>query len=477
MRLGRSLLVALAGIVVLALAGGFGTRAAPAGSIYVATISGAINPAVSDYLSTAIAEAEQGGGHALVLELDTPGGLLSSTKDMVTEILNAEIPVIVFVSPRGAWAGSAGTFITLAGHVAAMAPGTTIGAAHPVSMLPGGNPPVEPAGEPDAEGDEEEAGKESERPAARDLSGEKIENAAAAFISSIAEERDRNVEWAEEAVRNSVAITQSEALEKHVIDLVAEDMDHLLEQLHGRVVKVGRGEVELVTRGAHLVHLEMGFVNRIFDVISDPNILLLLIFAGMLGLYVEFNNPGMIFPGVAGLLAMILAGLGLQVIPFNWIGLLLILVGVALMAAEVFVSSFGVLFACGIAALAAGGYLVFDVPELEFVEVPFLKVVLPAVAVVALFGGFVVFSLSRSLFAAQVAGAEGLLGETGVVDRAIDSGVSPGGQPPGRVLLRGELWTAESGQAIPKGSRVRVISIRDLVLRVEPIPKTLEEQT
>lgn len=474
MRPGRRLWAIGIGIALL---GCLGTSAATAGTVYVARISGAINPAVSDYLSTALAEAEANNADALVLELDTPGGLLSSTKDMVTVILNAEIPVIVFVSPRGAWAGSAGTFITLAGHVAAMAPGTTIGAAHPVSMLPGSPPPAEPPAGNDEGADE--AGDESggARSASRDLSGEKIENAAAAFISSIAEERERNVEWAVDAVRNSVAITQSEALEKQVIDLVAEDLDHLLELVHGRQVKVGRHEVELDTEGATRVYLEMGFVNRIFDVISDPNILLLLIFAGMLGLYVEFNNPGMIFPGVAGLLAMILAGLGLQVIPFNWIGLLLILVGVALMAAEVFVSSFGVLFACGIAALAAGGYLVFDVPELEFVEVPFLKVVLPAVAAMAVFGGIVVFSLSRSLFSAQQAGAEGLVGEVGVVDRAIESGIGSVGEIAGRVFLRGELWTAESDQGIPKGSRVRIVSVRDLIVRVAPAADSREEQT
>ena len=221
-----------------------------------------------------------------------------------------------------------------------------------------------------------------------------MEKFATAFIESIAEARDRNVEWAAEAVRNSEAITQREALEKKVIDLVADDLDHLLELIDGREVTVGRDPVTLATKGARIERTPMGLVNRFFDVISDPQIALLLILAGLLGLYVEFTQPGMIAPGIAGAVCLVLAGLALQIIPFNWIGLLLILAGVALLIAEVFVTSFGLLFAAGIACFAVGGYMVFDVPHESDLAVPFWEVVVPAVVAMTIFGGLVVFGLS-----------------------------------------------------------------------------------
>jgi membrane-bound serine protease (ClpP class) len=427
---------------------GFAT-ASRAETVYVATVSGGINPAVSDYIQSALAVAEGRGAEALVLELDTPGGLLSSTKDIVTALLNARIPVVVFVSPRGAWAGSAGTFITLAGHVAAMAPGSTIGAAHPVSFLPGGTPP--------AEEQEKGEGKDS-RP--RDIAGEKMENVTVAFIESIARERNRNVDWAIEAVRNSEAIGSAEAVEKNVVDLVADDLDHLLELVNGRTVTVGREERTLATKNAHVERIAMGLVNAFFDVISDPQIAMLLILAGLLGLYVEFTQPGVIFPGVAGAVCLILAALSLQIIPFNWLGLILIFAGIGLLVAEVFVTSFGVLFASGIACLAIGGYLLFDVPEEMDVAVPFWPVVFPAVAVVALFGAIIVFGVGRSMIRPAATGAEGLLGELGVVEDEI--------RERGRVRVRGEYWTAEADKPISKGERVRVVAVEQLVLRVAP---------
>ncbi len=423
---------------------------ARASSVNVVTVSGGINPAVADYLMKAIEQTEREGVNALVVELDTPGGLLSSTKDIVSAILNARVPVIVFVSPRGAWAASAGTFITLAAHVAAMAPGTSIGAAHPVSFLP--SPPRTP--QPEEEGKEGEGA-----PQPRDIAGEKIEKFTAAFIESIAEARDRNVEWAIDAVRNSVAITQSEALEKNVVDVVADDLSHLLELIDGRKVKVGREEITLATKDVSTVRIPMSLVGRFFDVMADPQIALLLILAGLLGLYVEFTQPGMIFPGVAGVISLILAGLALQIIPFNWLGLILILIGLSLLVAEIFVTSFGLLFTAGIIALSAGSYMVFDVPEQSDLIVPFWTVIFPAVLGVSTFAGIVVFGLSRALFRPQFAGAEGLIGETAIVDHAI--------RKRGRVLVRGELWTAEADESIPKGEKVKILKVRDLVLRVE----------
>ena len=432
-------------------------------AVYVITVSGGINPAVSDYIEKGIAQAEREGAEAVVIELDTPGGLLSSTKDIVTTILNAKVPVIVYVSPKGAFAASAGVFITLAGHVAAMAPGTSIGAAHPVSFLPG-QPPGQPASKKEKGKDEEEG----EGGPPRDIFGEKIEYFAAAFAESIAEERERNVEWAIAAVRKSEAITQSEALEKNVIDLVAEDLDDLLSAVDGRPLQVGKREVVLETRGASIERIKMALVNRFFDVISDPQVALLLILAGLLGLYVEFTQPGLVGPGIAGVICLILAGLALQIIPFNWLGLLMILLGVGLLIAEIFVTSFGLLFAGGLICFAIGGYMVFDVPEQSDLAVP-VQVVAGAVLAMGIFGGVVVFGLSRSLFRPQVSGAEGLIGQIAVADSGID--------PEGRVFLRGDLWTAESDERIERGEKVRITEVRDLKVQVERISKPKEENT
>ncbi len=449
----RALRVALVLAAGLLAAG----PASAAGEVYVVTVSGGINPAVSDHIQKAIAEARDAGAAALVIELDTQGGLLSSTKDIVNAILNAELPVVVFVSPRGAWAASAGTFITLAGHVAAMAPGTSIGAAHPVSLFPGGAPPPEPG----------EKGGKPDPAAARDHSAEKIENFAAAFMESIAQERKRNVKWAIEAVRGSKAITQKEALEKKVIDLVAEDLDELLEKIDGRSVRVGRVDVALHTKAARLVRLEMSLVNRFLNLISDPQIALLLIFAGLLGLYVEFTQPGVVLPGVAGAICLVLAGLALQIIPFNGIGLLLIFGGVVLLVSELFVPSFGVLFTAGVLCLAAGGYMVFDVPEESDIPVPFWEAVVPAVAAVATFGGFVVFLLGRSLLRPAVSGVEALVGTHAVVDRDL--------APEGKVRVRGELWTARADEPIARGESVEVVGIDDLSLRVRRAGRAKEK--
>jgi membrane-bound serine protease (ClpP class) len=411
-------------IASILLAGSAGAE-----TVNVLTVSGGINPAVGDYIQKGIEGAATSGADALVLELDTPGGLLSSTKDIVSAILNAEVPVLVFVSPRGAWAGSAGTFITMAGHVAAMAPGTSIGAAHPVSIMPSGQERP-----PSRKEDGEEPRKTQE-----EVMAEKVENFTAAFAESIAEERGRrrNVEWAIEAVRDSVAITGSEALEKNVIDLIAQDLDDLLTQVDGRKVRVGREEVELATADARIVRIEMGVVNRIFDVISDPQIAFLLI----------------------------LAGLALQIIPFNWLGLLLILLGVALLIAEIFVTSFGLLFAGGLAALAIGGYMIFDVPAQSDLSVP-VGVIAGAVLAVAIFGGVVVFGLSRAMLRPQQTGVEHLVGETAVVDTDIER--------EGRVFLHGELWTAEADEPIVSGETVRIVGVSDLKLRVARVSESTE---
>jgi membrane-bound serine protease (ClpP class) len=428
-----------------------GMAAAQGGRVVnVATISGQINGAAADYLAKAIAQSEREGVEALVIELDTPGGRLDSTKDIVSSILNAKLPVVVFVSPRGAYAASAGTFITLAGNVAAMAPGTSIGAAHPVPMF--GTPPP-PLPTPEEEGKEPQPGAPPP-----DVMAEKIENFTAAFIQSIAEARDRNVEWAIEAVRKSVAITQRQALEKNVVDLLAEDLDDLLQKINGREVSIGGEKRTLATADARVVRIEMTALNRFFDVLGDPQIAILLVLGGLLGLYVEFNNPGMILPGVLGLCSLVLGALALQLIPFNWFGLMLILAGVVLMVVELFTATFGILFGIGVLCMAVGGYLIFDVPELGDMSVPFFSVTLPAVATFAALGGGVVFAVSRTMFQAPATGVEGMVGQLATVDTDID--------PVGRVLLRGELWTAEASEPLRRGEQVRIREVRDLVLRV-----------
>ncbi|MCZ6464574.1 MAG: nodulation protein NfeD, partial [Proteobacteria bacterium] len=269
-----------------------------AAHINLATIDGSINPASADYLIHAIEQSEEDGAVALLIELDTPGGLVSSTKDIIQAMLNAKVPVIVYVAPRGAWASSAGTFITVAAHVAAMAPSTSIGAASPVSPGGGGGGrSVVPGAE------------EGEAPVRDDASMQKAENFLAAFIESIARQRNRNVDWVVKAVREAEAVSEQEALELNVIDLVAENREALLESIEGRVVEVDGEEWTIAVAGAEVIELEMTTLQSLFDFLADPNVAVVLFLAGLLGLYVEVNNPGLIVPGVAGAVCLVLTAI------------------------------------------------------------------------------------------------------------------------------------------------------------------------
>lgn len=439
---------ALARILLVSLAAGVsGSALAERETVAVIRIDGGINPAIGDYVSSSLQAARADGAEALVIELDTPGGLVSTTKDIVTAILNAEIPVVVFVSPRGAWAASAGTFLTLAGHVAAMSPGSTIGAAHPVT-LGGSNPrPAEP-GERDAK----------DAPRRDDFMDEKVENMTTAFIEAIAEERKRNVEWAADAVRRSVAINASEALERNVIDLIANDLDDLLQKIDGRKLEVAGREVTLATKDARVVRIEMGLMNRIFSVIADPQVVGLLFLLGVLGLYVELQNPGLILPGVAGAVCLLLAATALQVIPFNWVGLLLVLGGIALLIAEIHVASFGILFTVGLVALAWGAWLVFRVPELTDLALPFWRAIVPALASLAAVLFAVAFAVGRAQASPPFSGAERLATETGVADSDL--------APEGLVQVGSELWKAVADEPVRRGEKVRILSVNGLELRV-----------
>ena len=436
----RARAVAFALPFVFALAGG-----AFAQSVSAIRVDGAINPAVADYIVKSIREAHAAGAPALVIELDTPGGLVSSTKDIVTAILNAELPVVVYVSPRGAWAASAGTFITLAGHVAAMSPGSTIGSAHPVSLS--GDNPKPPS---------DDEGKKKGESRHTDYMAEKVENFTTAFIEAIAQERKRNVEWAASAVRNSVAIGAPEALKRNVIDLIADDVDDLLTKIDGRVVKVGKRSVTLRTKGLAVTHIPMDLLNRVFAVLADPQIVGLLFMIGLLGIYIEFQNPGLIAPGAIGAIALLLAATALQIIPFNWLGILLVLGGIALLVAEVHVSTFGVLFVAGLAALCWGAWLTFRVPELSDLSLPFWRAVFPAALSLAIAITSVAYSVSRAQARPLYSGVEALASESGVAETDL--------APEGSVRVRGELWNAVADQPVRRGERVEVVAVKDLVL-------------
>jgi membrane-bound serine protease (ClpP class) len=413
--------------------------AALAAHVNVVRIDGSINPASSDYLQQAIAQSESDGAAALLLELDTPGGLLAATKDIVQAMLNARVPVIVYVAPRGAWAASAGAFITMAGHVAAMAPGTSIGAASPISA--GG-----------------EGGERDEKKQRKDVAMEKAEKFTAAFIESIARERKRNVEWAQKAVREAEAITAEEALKLHVVDLTAETRADLFRQLEGRKVEVSGQTVTLALNDAEVRVIEMKPMTRLFDFLANPDVAMLLVTAGMLLLFVEFNSPGVILPGVAGVVCLVLAGIAFQIVPFSWVGLLLLLSGVALMAAEIYLGSFGVLFGLGIVCMLIGGSMLFDVPQLSDLTVSFWTVLVPVVAGFAAFAALVVFAVSRTMLSKQTAGVSELIGLRGRVAIRL--------APEGKVFVRGEYWNASADEEIASGESVEVTAVEGLHLRV-----------
>jgi len=425
------------------LAAVFAAPPALAAHVNVVTISGSINPASSDYIQSAIAQSEGESAEALLIELDTPGGLLASTKDIIQAILNSSVPVVVFVAPRGAWAASAGTFITLAGHVAAMAPGTSIGAASPVSVSGGGG----------------ERGEDDER---TDVSAEKAEKFTMAFIESIAKERERNVEWALSSVRSADAVAQDEALELGVIDLIAEDRADLLAKIDGMTVKTSEGEQTLALADAEVREIEMRPLTRLFNYLASPDIAMILMMAGMLGLYIEFQQPGMLVPGIAGAICLVLAAIAFQILPFSWVGLMLILLGMILMIAELFVTSFGLLFAGGILCFLLGGMMLFDMPEVSDLTISFWSVLLPTVAGFAVCAALVIYAVGRSFLADSVSGVDEMVGSHGIASTTLS--------PSGKVFIRGEYWTADADEEVSEGDGVEVTAVEGLRLRVRRAP-------
>jgi membrane-bound serine protease (ClpP class) len=398
--------------------------------IHLIVVDGGINPAVDDYIKESITRAHASGAKALVIQLDTPGGLLSSTRSIVKEILGAPLPVLVYVAPSGAGAGSAGVFITLAGHIAAMAPGTNIGAAHPVA---GGGQEV------------------------KGVMGEKIENFTASFSETIAERRGRNTEFAIQAVRRSISITDKEALEKNVIDIIAHDLRDLLKQAEGREVDINGTKQKVSFKGVRVQTFEMALRQKIIDILSDPNIAYLLLMAGILGLYMEFSNPGVIFPGVAGGIAILLALTSFQILPINYGGLALILLGLALLVGEAFLPSFGVLGIGGIISLTLGSLLLFDTQGSDLVLDK--KIVFTAVGTLSALMVVVGYLVVQAHRRKPTLGVEGLLGETAEVKVRLN--------PEGKVFVHGEFWNAEGEGEIDVGEKVKVAGFDGMMLKVK----------
>jgi membrane-bound serine protease (ClpP class) len=424
----RSMMVGAAALFLAVFA--LSSPALAAAPVAMIDLDGAITPVTARLLTAAIERAQAERAQALIVRLNTPGGLERSMRSMAQAILNAEIPVIVYVAPTGARAASAGVFITMAAHVAAMAPATNIGAAHPVTI--GGG----------------DTGKEM---------GKKIENDAAAFARSLAAERGRNVDWAEKAVRASVSVTEREAVKLKVVDLVAESVPDLLAKIDGRTVKTARGPVTLATRDALVKPIEVRFRDRFLALITDPNVAYILMMVGMLGIFFELQNPGVVLPGVIGGISLILAFFAFQSLPINWAGVLLILFGVALLIAEIKVVSHGVLTAGGVVAMVLGSFMLYEAPEVGF-RVSW-TVILPTVGATA---GLVVWAVSagvRAMMKSPVTGASGMIGRVVVARSALG--------PEGQVQVDGEIWRAVSeGEAIPAGEKVRVTAVDGLTLKV-----------
>ena len=405
-----------------------GTAMAAKNEVYVIRVADAISPGVADFLKNGIQKASNEDVACIIIELDTPGGLAESMRDIVKAIFACRVPVVVYVAPSGARAASAGVMITMAADIAAMAPGTNIGAAHPV----GGG------------------GKEISK-----TMSEKVTNDMVAHVKSIAKKRGRNVEWAEKAVRESVSVTETEALKENIIDLVAEDMDDLIRQINGRKVE-GKGALQL--SDVKMKMLEETLRTKILKTISDPNIAYILMMIGLAGLYFELSHPGAIFPGVIGGISIILAFFAFQTLPVNYAGILLIILALIFFIMEMKITSYGLLSVAGIASLLLGSIMLFE-GESSGLSLSW-RVLIPTVTLVSGFFVVVAGLVFRSQISQPRTGAKGLIGETGVVKKDL--------MPEGKVFVHGELWNATSKVPLSEGDKVRVLNVVNLVLEVEP---------
>ncbi len=445
----------------LALIVGFFAHTAQAdGDVVVLEVTGGIGVATAEYVIQGIENAEASGARLVILEMDTPGGLVSSTRDIIQKILGSSVPVATYVAPDGARADSAGTYILLASHLAAMAPTTHIGAATPVSI--GGDDatppmPMEPPADPE-QTDEETEDIEPASDGAGTALERKVLNDAIAYIRSLAERHGRNAEWAEKAVTEAATLTADEALEENVIEIIAETRSDLIQQADGREVVTDTGTAVLELENVTVTEYEPSWRIKILSAIANPEIALLLGMIGFYGLIYEFLNPGAIFPGVAGVICLVLAGYALQVLPVNYAGLALIIIGLALMTAEAFAPSFGFLGLGGIVAFVFGAIMMFDS------GIPGFGISIAFVTSVAIVGALFMFWLVSFILKLRrrgaVSGAESIVGGVGTAmfDFTGD----------GKIWLQGESWAARSDAPITKDQKVRVTNMTGLTLKVEP---------
>ena len=400
------------------------------------TVNDGINPSTAEYIEQGIETAQKDQAQCLIINLNTPGGLLTSTRNIVSGIMQSQVPVVVYVSPTGAHAGSAGTFITLAANIAAMAPGTNIGAAHPVDMQ----------GKSDA------------------VMNEKVINDASAFIRTIAEKRGRNVKWADDAVRTSVSITEAEALEKNVIDIVADNTNDLLTKLDGRDVEVNGITKTLHTKNATVQSLEMGFFQKVLSRLSDPNISYIIMMLGFYGLIFELFSPGAIFPGIIGVICLILAFYSMSSMPVNYAGLGLIIFGIILYLLEIKVVSHGLLAIGGTISVLLGSMILFRTSPVENYVSLSWSVIISVTAFSALFFLFLVTMGLRAQRSKPASGVNTMIGQTALTLGELD--------PAGQVSVLGEIWKAVSlSGKIPENEKVTVKEIKELTLYVEPEKK------
>jgi membrane-bound serine protease (ClpP class) len=424
---------AIALLVVLFLTG-VAAAAGPPRAVYLLRAVGSINPGLAEFMVDGLRQAERQNAEALVIELDTPGGLETSMRQIVKAISNAKIPVVVYVYPRGARAASAGVFVTMAADVAAMAPGTNIGAAHPVSVGLG------------------KTSKTMEK---------KIVNDMVAFGRSLAAERGRNAAWMEKAVRRSVSITATEAVKLKVVDLMADNLEDLLTKINGRKLEVGGRKLVLHTAGVPVKEIPEGVRFRVLKYIADPNIAFILMMIGLAGLYFELAHPGVVLPGVIGAICLLLAFFAFQTLPINYIGILLILLSFVFFILEFKITSYGLLSVAGVVSLFFGALMLFRGGGTG-VAISW-DVLIPTVITVSVFFVVVAALVFRSHLRRAMTGTAGLKGERGVAYTPLE--------PEGKVFVHGEYWQAVSDEPIGKGEAVEVVDVVDLKLRVRPVAK------
>ena len=403
--------------------------------VHKITIDGAINPVTTEFIIQSIEEAEDANAELLVIEMDTPGGLMASMHKIVKSILASEVPVAVYVAPSGSRAGSAGVFITMAAHIAAMAPSTNIGSAHPVNLA---------------------GGQDTSK-----VMAEKIVNDAVASIRSVAEKRGRNADWAEKAIRESANITETEALDQNVIDYIVPLVDSLLSKVDGKEVELVNGKKVLNTKNARIEQQHMSWRQKGLNVLSDPNIAYLLMMLGMAGIFFEIYNPGSIVPGVVGGIAMILALYSLDTLPINYAGLLLIILSVVMFLLEIKVQSYGVLSIGGVVSFVIGSIMLIDSP-LPFFQISMQLIISAAICMSAFFI-FAVGMTYRSQKRKPTTGREGLIGEHGKTIDVLNL--------EGPVEVHGEIWNAISDERIKKGQKVEILEVdpKHLIIKVKAI--------